>query len=187
MHVTSSLIILVTAVLAVLTLHRLGLLTVGPRDRPRRRAQTVLLIVVLLCSALVIAGADAAAETAPAGFRTAIARNLGAIDETVTGKAVVTGGPAPYLQVPRTPFFPTYTADRLRNSLTGVTGALLVTVSSTAPKLRAMAVRKPAGAAPAAASAPAMTRVLHSTTTMSNTVGVRRRGLSCGPTASSRR
>jgi len=142
MHITSSLVILVTAVLAVLTLHHLRPLhprvaaptrgwsgrawrgMVGPRDRPRRRAQTVLLIVVLLCSALVIAGADAAAETAPAGFRTAIARNLGAIDETVTGKAVVTGGPAPYLQVPRTPFFPTYTADRLRNSLTGVAGVV---------------------------------------------------------------
>jgi Malectin domain len=124
MHVTSSLVILVAAVLAVLTLHGLGLLTWGPRDRPRRRARTVWLIVVLLCSALVIAGADAAAATARASFRTAIARNLGAIDETVTGKTAVPGGAARYLKEPGTPFFPAYTADRLRTSLTGVAGVV---------------------------------------------------------------
>src|SRR5437764_12841422 len=143
MHVTSSLVILVTAVLAALTLHHLRLLKVRPPDRPRRRAQTVLFIVVLLCSALVIAAADAAAAMAPASFRTAIARNLGAIDETVTGKAAVTGGAAPYLKEPQAPFFPAYTADRLRNSLTGVAGVVGAIVQPAAFPDRAGPSREP--------------------------------------------
>src|SRR2546429_994570 len=143
MHVTSSLVILATAVVAALTLRYLRLLAVGPHDRPRRRTPTVLLIVVVLCSTLVIAGADAAAGAAPAGFRTAIARNLGAVDETVTSKAPVTGGAAPYLEEPQAPFIPAQTADRLRNSLTSVAGVVGVIVQPAAFPHRAGPSRVP--------------------------------------------
>src|SRR5215813_11167481 len=87
----SSLVIIATAVVAVLTLRYLRLLKLGPHDRPRHLAQTMLIIVVLLGTALAIAGVDAAAEKAPSSYRASVVRNLGPIDEIVTSKAAVVG------------------------------------------------------------------------------------------------
>jgi hypothetical protein len=120
----SSLVILAIAVVAVLTLRYLRLLRVGPHDKPRHRAQTVLIILVLLGSALAIAGADAAAAKAPTSFRTTIARNLGPIDETVTSKAAVTGNTPHY--------YPASTADRLRGGLPSVASVVGVIVEPAA-------------------------------------------------------
>lgn len=61
---------------------------------------------------------------------------------------------------------------------------LLAIISSMEPKLRTTVARKLEGTLPAAVSRPAMTRAVHSKTTMINTVCIRWRGLSCGPTLS---
>src|SRR5579885_2564975 len=117
----SSLVILATAVVAVLTLRYLQLLKVGPHDRPRHRIQTVLIIVVLLCTALVIAGLDTAAGRVPSSFRATVVRNLGSIDEIIASKTAAAG------DIPHS-YFPASVADRLRVGLptvAGVVGAIV--------------------------------------------------------------
>ncbi len=117
----SSLVILATAVVAVLTLRYLQLLKVGPHDRPRHRIQTVLIIVVLLCTALVIAGLDTAAGRVPSSFRATVVRNLGSIDEIIASKTAAAG------DIPHS-YFPASVADRLRGGLptvAGVVGAIV--------------------------------------------------------------
>ena len=99
-----SIFLIVTAVVAVLALRNKLFFKMGLRNIPRRRAQTVLIIVGLMLSTVIITSAFSTGDTVSYSIRNATIQNLGFIDESVTGAAAnqaasVAGGVA-YIPAP---------------------------------------------------------------------------------------
>jgi len=123
--------LIVTGVVAVLALRNRLLLKLGLRNIPRRRAQTLLIIIGLMLSTTIITSALGTGDTMAYSLRTGLTGSLGRVDEVITNQAGshIAGGPASYV--------PTALVDRVRGRLTGntgaagVTGAALETVSLT--------------------------------------------------------
>ncbi len=123
--------LIVTGVVAVLALRNRLLLKLGLRNIPRRRAQTLLIIIGLMLSTTIITSALGTGDTMAYSLRTGLTSSLGRIDEVITNQAGshIAGGPASYV--------PTALVDRVRGRLTGnagaagVAGAALETVSLT--------------------------------------------------------
>jgi putative ABC transport system permease protein len=86
--------LLVTAVLAGFALRNRLLFKLGLRNIPRRRAQTILIIVGLMLSTTIITSAFGTGDTVSYSVRSTTVSSLGAIDETVSSAAAntVTGG-----------------------------------------------------------------------------------------------
>src|SRR5579871_2500384 len=79
--------LVVTALLVVLALRNRLLLKLGLRNLPRRRAQTLLIIVGLMLSTVIITSAFGTGDTVSYSIRSATVDNLGYIDETVQNVA----------------------------------------------------------------------------------------------------
>ena len=124
---------LITAVVATLALRNPLLVKLGLRNIPRRRAQTILIIVGLMLSTVIITSAFGTGDTVSYSIRSSSVDTLGAIDETVTNNAGAgnsftgrgRGGDA---------FFPAGTAGLIQsrlgtgNDIDGVMGAVVQTV-----------------------------------------------------------
>ena len=123
--------LIVTGVVAVLALRNRLLLKLGLRNIPRRRAQTLLIIIGLMLSTTIITSALGTGDTMAYSLRTGLTGSIGRVDEVITNQAGshIAGGPASYV--------PTALVDRVRGRLVGnagaagVTGAALETVSLT--------------------------------------------------------
>src|SRR5438270_6677923 len=119
--------VLITLAVAFLAVRQRLLVKLGLRNIPRRRAQTVLIVVGLMLSTVLITSAFATGDTMSASIRGTIVTNLSAIDELVTSSAGAQGG--------ATGYFPAIVADRIRTSLAaghtadGVTGAIVQAVA----------------------------------------------------------
>src|SRR2546423_2303451 len=126
-----ALVLIVSAIVGVLALRNRLPLKLGLRNIPRRRAQTVLIVVGLMLSTTLITSALGTGDTMTYSLRTGASGSLGRIDEIVTNQAGshISGGPASYV--------PSTLVDRVRRRLAGnaaaagVTGAALETVSLT--------------------------------------------------------
>src|SRR5579883_1021353 len=87
MRVMLVLFALVTAIVVTLALRNRLLLKMGLRNIPRRRAQTMLIIVGLMLSTVIITSAFGTGDTVSYSIRSATVDNLGYIDETVQNVA----------------------------------------------------------------------------------------------------
>ncbi|HEY8287022.1 MAG TPA: FtsX-like permease family protein, partial [Chloroflexota bacterium] len=76
--------LIVTAIVAVLALRNTLFFKMGLRNIPRRRAQTILIIVGLMLSTVIITSAFSTGDTVSYSIRNATIQSLGFIDETVT-------------------------------------------------------------------------------------------------------
>src|SRR5436309_7796498 len=83
MRVTLGLLIAITVVVAALALRHRLLLRLALRNIPRRRAQTVLIVVGLMLGTLIITAAFGTGDTMSYSLRSSTAHNLGAVDEIV--------------------------------------------------------------------------------------------------------
>ncbi len=79
--------LLVTAVVATLALRNRLLVKLGLRNIPRRRAQTVLIIVGLMLSTVIVTSAFGTGDTMSYSIRASSVNTLGPVDETVTNNA----------------------------------------------------------------------------------------------------
>ena len=79
--------LIVSAIVAVLALRNTLFFKMGLRNIPRRRAQTILIIVGLMLSTVIITSAFSTGDTVSYSIRNATIQSLGFIDETVTGTA----------------------------------------------------------------------------------------------------
>src|SRR5215831_7710524 len=94
--------LIVTGIVAVLAVRNRLLFKLGLRNIPRRRAQTILIVVGLMLSTLIITSAFGTGDTVSYSVRATAVNSLGAVDETVssaTGGANATGANA-YLPAP---------------------------------------------------------------------------------------
>ncbi len=87
MRVMLVIFILVTAVVGTLALRNPLLVRLGLRNIPRRRAQTLLIIVGLMLSTVIITSAFGTGDTVSYSIRASSVNTLGAVDETVTNNA----------------------------------------------------------------------------------------------------
>jgi putative ABC transport system permease protein len=87
MRVMLILFALVTAVVVVLALRNRLLLKLGLRNVPRRRAQTILIIVGLMLSTVIITSAFGTGDTVSYSIRSSVVGTLGYVDETITNNA----------------------------------------------------------------------------------------------------
>ncbi len=78
---------IVTLAVAVLALRNRLLFKLGLRNIPRRRAQTILIIVGLMLSTVIITSAFGTGDTVSYSIRSVSVNNLGPVDETVTTNA----------------------------------------------------------------------------------------------------
>src|SRR6185437_12130852 len=76
--------LIVSAIVAVLALRNTLFFKMGLRNIPRRRAQTILIIVGLMLSTVIITSAFSTGDTVSYSIRNATIKNLGYIDESVT-------------------------------------------------------------------------------------------------------
>jgi putative ABC transport system permease protein len=121
------LFLVVTASLALLAIRNRLLLKLGLRNIPRRRAQTVLIVVGLMLSTLIITSAFGTGDTISYSIRSAATQNLGPIDEIVTSAAANTSG----FGTAGVTFIPGSTLARVTSALAGsshVAGVTGVTV-----------------------------------------------------------
>src|SRR5579864_7561504 len=87
MVVLLGVVLLVTAVVALLALRNRLLLKLGLRNIPRRRAQTILIVVGLMLSTVIVTSAFGTGDTVSYSIRSLTTSGLGAIDETVSASA----------------------------------------------------------------------------------------------------
>src|SRR5579864_2030879 len=87
MVVLLGVVLLVTAVVALLALRHRLLFKLALRNIPRRRAQTILIVVGLMLSTVIITSAFGTGDTISYSVRATAITSLGAIDETVTSAA----------------------------------------------------------------------------------------------------
>src|SRR5579859_6638344 len=80
-----SIFLIITAIVAVLGLRNRLLVKLGVRNIPRRRAQTILIIVGLMLSTVIVTSAFSTGDTVSYSIRSATINNLSFIDESVTG------------------------------------------------------------------------------------------------------
>ncbi|SRR5579883_1016231 len=123
--IAAALFAALTALLAVLALRNRLLLALGLRNIPRRRAQTVLIVVGLMLSTVIITSAFGTGDTVGYTIRHLTVDGLGAVDETVQHGATADGtGPG---------YIPDSLVGRLRQaagtSADGVTGAIVQSVA----------------------------------------------------------
>src|SRR5947208_16480093 len=122
MRVTLGLFVAITVVVAALALRHRLLLTLARRNIPRRRAQTVLIIVGLMLGTLIITAAFGTGDTMTYSLRGSTAHNLGNVDEIVVANGTTQRGAV---------FVPVSLVDRVRAALApgtnadGVTGAIV--------------------------------------------------------------
>src|SRR5579859_6145500 len=83
MRVMLVLFALVTAVVVTLALRNRLLFKLGLRNIPRRRAQTILIIVGLMLSTVIITSAFGTGDTLSYSVRSAVVTNVGYVDEAV--------------------------------------------------------------------------------------------------------
>ncbi len=76
--------LVVTGVVAVLALRNRLLLKLGLRNIPRRRAQTLLIIIGLMLSTTIITSALGTGDTMAYSLRTGLTGSIGRVDEIVT-------------------------------------------------------------------------------------------------------
>ncbi len=123
--------LIVSGILAFFALRNRLLLKLALRNIPRRRAQTVLIVVGLMLSTIIITSALGTGDTMAYSLRTGLTGSIGRIDEIVTTQAGshIGGGTASYVS--------TALVDRVRlilasnTAAAGVSGAALETVSLT--------------------------------------------------------
>src|SRR5579859_7804728 len=82
-----SIFLIITAIVAVLGLRNRLLVKLGVRNIPRRRAQTILIIVGLMLSTVIITSAFGTGDTVSYSVRSIAVNSLGTIDETVSSAA----------------------------------------------------------------------------------------------------
>src|SRR5579883_1051786 len=121
MAVTLGLFVAITVVVGVLALRNRLLLALALRGIPRRRAQTVLIVVGLMLGTIIITAAFGTGDTMTYSLRSTTARNLGPVDEIVVGHAATPYGAA---------FMPAGVTGRVRAALPaadvdGVSGAIV--------------------------------------------------------------
>src|SRR5262249_42955165 len=75
--------IIVTAAVAALALRNPLFFKMGLRNIPRRRAQTVLIIIGLMLSTVIITSAFGTGDTLSYSIRSAVTSGLGSVDEAV--------------------------------------------------------------------------------------------------------
>ena len=116
--------LIVTGIVAVLALLNPLLLKLGLRNIPRRRAQTILIVVGLMLSTLIITTALSTGDTVAYSIRAGVAEGLGRIDEAVTNQpgATIHGGPASYFSADLAP--------RVAGALRGNPGVAAVSAAS---------------------------------------------------------
>jgi putative ABC transport system permease protein len=82
-----SIFLIVTLIVAVLAVRNRLFLKLGLRNIPRRRAQTILIIIGLMLSTVIITSAFGTGDTVSYSIRNATVNNLGYLDETVQNVA----------------------------------------------------------------------------------------------------
>jgi len=123
MAVTLALFGGVTLVVVLLALRNPLLLRLGLRNIPRRRAQTVLIVVGLMLSTAIITSAFGTGDTMSYSIRNAAVTSLGRVDEVVVSNTTAAGRTAN--------LFPAAVAGRIQATLApshdadGVTGAIV--------------------------------------------------------------
>jgi putative ABC transport system permease protein len=124
--------LIIIGVVVVLALLNPLLFKLGVRNIPRRRAQTILIVVGLMLSTVIITSAFGTGDTVSYSIRSAATTNLGAVDEMVRH----TSGAGSLTQVAGgTTFIPEATLDRMRATLAtntnvdGVMGALVLSAA----------------------------------------------------------
>ncbi len=123
--IAAALFAALTALLAVLALRNRLLLALGLRNIPRRRAQTVLIVVGLMLSTVIITSAFGTGDTVGYTIRHLTVDGLGATDEIVSHSAIAEGtGPG---------YIPASLVGRLQNAAghdaDGVAGAIIQSVA----------------------------------------------------------
>jgi len=83
--------LLITGVVVALAVSNRLFLKLGLRNIPRRRAQTILIIVGLMLSTVIVTSAFSTGDTVSYSIRSATITNLGNIDETVTASGAQLG------------------------------------------------------------------------------------------------
>ncbi len=127
MAVTLALFGGVTLVVVLLALRNPLLLRLGLRNIPRRRAQTVLIVVGLMLSTAIVTSAFGTGDTMSYSIRDTAVTSLGRVDEVVVSNATAAG--------PVASAFPAAVAGRIGATLApshdadGVTGALVESVA----------------------------------------------------------
>ncbi len=127
MAVTLALFGGVTLVVVLLALRNPLLLKLGLRNIPRRRAQTVLIVVGLMLSTAIVTSAFGTGDTMSYSIRDTAVSSLGRVDEVVVANATAAG--------PTTATFPAALADRIGATLAqdhdadGVIGVLVESVA----------------------------------------------------------
>ena len=127
MAVTLALFGGVTLVVVLLALRNPLLLKLGLRNIPRRRAQTVLIVVGLMLSTAIVTSAFGTGDTMRYSIRDTAVTSLGRVDEVVVANATAAG--------PAAATFPAAVAGRIGATLVpghdadGVTGVLVESVA----------------------------------------------------------
>jgi len=129
MAVSLGIFLALTALVAALALRNRLLFKLALRNIPRRRAQTVLIVVGLMLSTVIITSAFGTGDTVSYSIRSLAVSTLGGVDETVTSNAAASAfGNAPAQGAAS--YLPAGTVERLRGGLgnadvDGVTGAIV--------------------------------------------------------------
>jgi len=99
MAIMLTLFLIVTGVVAVLALRNRLFLKLGLRNLPRRRAQTVLIVIGLMLATVIITSALGVGDTISYSLRSGYVQSLGPVDELVGTQSGFSNGATSYFPV----------------------------------------------------------------------------------------